>query len=555
MTARTATTPAQFTNPSEREVHDRVVRQMEDDCLVLANFRVSDETKDHEADLVVLMPQSGIVVVEVKGSHVWHDGHNWRIRRNECDQVVHPVSQARDAVYALRHYVESDPRWGSRRRIRWGHHVVLARTPLDEDFATPDCPAWQVTGANQLDELGDRIWDTTWRHRNDAVAPSQDDIDLVEEILMGRALPHRDAGLLAADREEVARRLTMEQTQLLRATRLLNRVEIRGGAGSGKTQLAIQQAKDLATGRISGQRQRVAVLCYSYGLASLLTRELCQGSRAKQPAFVGTFEQLGRAWGIEMAGRDDSDFWEHELPRLMAERARELPTEQRFDAIIVDEAQDFADDWWTPLLTALRDEEAGGIFVYADERQRVFPRFGRPPVPLVPLVLDHNLRNTRQIAETFAPLAPPMQLRGEAGPEVSFVACDPEDAISTADEQVDALFDEGWHESDIALLTLGRRHPVQVERQAAVGYDAYWDEFWAGEDVFYSHVLAFKGLERRAVVLCVNETADRDRAAEKLYVGLSRATDRLIVVGDPDQVRAIGGKAVARKLGLRPHDS
>ena len=41
--------------------------------------------------------------------------------------------------------------------------------------------------------------------------------------------------------------------------------------------------------------------------------------------------------------------------------------------------------------------------------QRVFARFGRPPVQLVPLVLDHNLRNTRQIAQTFVPLAPPLQ--------------------------------------------------------------------------------------------------------------------------------------------------
>lgn len=31
----------------------------------------TDRHKGHEADLVVLMPDSGVVVVEVKGSHVW----------------------------------------------------------------------------------------------------------------------------------------------------------------------------------------------------------------------------------------------------------------------------------------------------------------------------------------------------------------------------------------------------------------------------------------------------------------------------------------------------
>jgi len=57
-----------FVTPSEREVWQRLVRQLGDDCVLLANYRLSDRHKDHEADLVVLMPDSGVVVVEVKGS-------------------------------------------------------------------------------------------------------------------------------------------------------------------------------------------------------------------------------------------------------------------------------------------------------------------------------------------------------------------------------------------------------------------------------------------------------------------------------------------------------
>ena len=57
-------------------------------------------------------------------------------------------------------------------------------------------------------------------------------------------------------------------------------------------------------------------------------------------------------------------------------------------------------------MRALRDEETGGLYVYSDENQRIFARFGQPPVPLVPLVLDHNLRNTKQIHTAFGPLAP-----------------------------------------------------------------------------------------------------------------------------------------------------
>lgn len=551
MTARSFPELPTFTTVSEREVWQRVVRQLSPECAVVANLRVTDRHKDHEADLVVLMPDSGVVVVEVKGSHVWVEDGEWFIQRGDTAARIQPVDQARDAQYALRHYVESDPRW-DRPRVRWSHHVVLARTSLAAEFAAPDLPRWQVSGKTDLPELGTRLFDSTSLWQKDARPPTAEDVELILEILAGRLAPTRDVVQLAADREEHAQRLTAEQAQLLRVTRLLPRVEVRGGAGSGKTVLAMQQARELASGQLLGQKKRVAVVCYSYGLATYLRRSLLVGSASKRPAFVGTFEDLGRRWGLtEFGTRDDSAFWETELPRAMTERAAGLPHQERFDAIIVDEAQDFADDWWLPLLGALRDEETGGLFAYSDERQRVFARFGRPPVQLVPLVLDHNLRNTRQIASTFVPLAPTgMELRGGDGPQVTFVAADPASALDVADAQVDALFDEGWEVGDIALITLGQRHPVQTERQTELGQQGYWDLFWDTEDIFYGHVLGFKGMERRAVVLCVNEDGSRDRASERLYVGLSRATDRLIVVGDPDAVRRMGGPDVCRRLGL-----
>ena len=551
MPARSVPVSPTFVTVSEHEVWLRAVRQL-DGCTLLANFRLSDRHKDHEVDLVALMPDSGIVTVEVKGSHVWYDAHQgWLIQRDGKPQRIDPVGQARDACYALRNYVEADPRWGSRGRLRWGHHIVLPRTQLHDGFATPDCPRWQVSGANDLEALGQRLWDTTSLYRRDARLPTSDDINLVCEILSGRNQPVRDLVAIADDRQALADRLTMEQANLLNVTRLLNRVEIRGGAGSGKTVLAMRQAKDLASGRGGGARQRVGVVCYSYGLAEYLRRELLVGSRGKRPAFVGTFEDLGRSWGVPITGdRQDSRFWEMELPARMAEAALRLDDGARFDAIIIDEAQDFADDWWTPLLNSLRHERAGGLYAYSDENQRVFARFGRPPVAMVALVLDHNLRNTRQIGESFVPLAPTsMELRGGDGPEVSFVPARVSEALEVADEQVEALLEEGWRPKDIALITMGARHPVQAERQQTMGFAGYWDDFWSNDDIFYGHVLGFKGMERRAVVLCVNEDGTRDRGRERLYVGLSRATDRLVVVGDLAAIERMGGGAVAQHLG------
>ena len=80
------------------------------------------------------------------------------------------------------------------------------------------------------------------------------------------------------------------------------------------------------------------------------------------------------------------------------------------------------------------------------------------------------------------------------------------------------------------------------------GWDGYWDSFFASEDVFYGHVLGFKGLERPVVVLAVNGLRDQNRGREYLYVGLSRARSCLVVCGDLDQIAAVAGTGLRRRL-------
>jgi UvrD-like helicase C-terminal domain len=140
-----------------------------------------------------------------------------------------------------------------------------------------------------------------------------------------------------------------------------------------------------------------------------------------------------------------------------------------------------------------------------------------------------------------------MRLMGGDGPDVRLVECAPADALDRADDEVDALLDDGWRPEDVALLATGSRHPEQTARQAA-GQDAYWESFWDVDQVFYGHVLGFKGLERRVVVLALNEAEPAERSRERLYVGLSRARDQLVVCGDPDLIEQAGGPAVLRRL-------
>ena len=541
-----------FETATEREVWEVLRAKLGPDDVLMAHLRLSDEVKDHEADIMAIIAGAGVVVLEVKGGSVGVVDGQWRQSGNDT-RTFDPVDQARTTKYAIRKYVESDPRWrdSSRQRIRWAHSVALPNTDLHDDFSMPGCPRWAVHGKGDIADLGGRLYDVVVMQETQNVPPSPADVDLIVEILNGRNLPVLDISADAREREAEVDRLTLEQATLLRVTRLLNRVEVRGGAGSGKTVLALTQARQLTRGRGELKAKRVALICYSRGLAAYFKRVVDTWDRRHRPAFVGTFAELGVRWGAPDGTRANSDFWEIELPALMKELAADLPGGQRFDSVIVDEGQDFADLWWAPIMGALKDQETGGLFVYSDENQRIFKRFGAPPVPLVPLILDHNLRNTRQIGEAFNPLAPSrMRLLGGEGPEVEFVRSTAEDAIATADEQVDRLLEAGWKSHEVMLLTTGKRHQVQIERGSESDPAAYWRSFWDEDDVFYGHVLGCKGLERRAVVLCINESRAADRSRERLYVGLSRATDQLIVVGDPDIVTQMGGLEVARRLGI-----
>ena len=529
-----------YGHPSEEMIVEKLRDQLSEDSLIVVGQRVSTDEKEHEVDILVAMPGAGIVAMEIKAGQITVEDGQWIQGSGAKQYRIDPVAQCRDALYALRGFVSADPRWPQQYQ-RWTHMLVFPHASIPDDFALPDIRRNRIADRDQLDQLAT----IAYRLAQDSGSPDRPflalaTVDRLAEVLGGRGLPQRDVVARAAENADIADALTREQSVLLRAIDALPRVEIRGGAGSGKTFLALEQAR-----RLSRAGQRVALICYSHGLAGYLKRVTGGWRRREQLAYVGEFHALGVEWGAPVGpdervrSEETVHWWEVELPRLMAELADQLPDGKKFDAVIVDEAQDFADQWWRPVIGALRDGENGRLLIVGDAGQSVFERAGRPPVDLVPLVLDHNLRNTRQIASAFLPLVGQrMELRGGTGPEVRYVEVGAgEDLVAAGDDEAVRLLDEGWEPRDVALLVTGSRHPMQVELQKE-GNDAYWETFWDGEDIFYGHVLGFKGLERPAVVLVCNHHDHVDRLRERIYVGLSRATDVLVVVGGAEAIDA-----------------
>src|SRR3954468_24348142 len=157
MPARAIPEDPKFTTQSERDVWDRLRATLPHDALLLANLRIVDEEKDHESDLVVLLPGAGVAVLEVKGGSVWvedhPDGAQWFLGTKHGQRRIHPVEQAAGSKFAWRTYVEKDPRWGSRSRIAWAHGVVTPYSTFPDDLATPDCPRGILHTKADMDTL------------------------------------------------------------------------------------------------------------------------------------------------------------------------------------------------------------------------------------------------------------------------------------------------------------------------------------------------------------------------------------------------------------------
>lgn len=529
----------------ERTVWEALRDQLPDEVVVWYSVRVLDGAREREIDLLVGWPGVGFAAIEVKGGRVGRTEEGWYSSgAGGSHRIEDPVAQVQDARHHLTNRLREHGVAAQRAvAARWVHVVAFPAMTVPPSWEMPGCPRGIVIDQVDLDHVAERIRAAINLHGTGHAPPDGDDVRAVAEALAAVLADRQDPRTRAREQETVADQLTADQGMILEAIQHWRRARIIGGAGTGKTWLAMEQAR-----RLAGRGERVALVCYSRGLARYLERRTRTWRRSERPAYVGLFHDLPVRWGAEPGGDDDSDYYETRLPRRLRELAAEMPPAEKFDAIVVDEAQDFSDAWWPALLACLRDEDRGGLFVFLDDGQKVFPRQGQDPISLDPFQLSKNLRNTKQIGQLIGSMSAVVMIpRGLPGPPVRVADVPAENALDAADGIVAELLDQGWEPGDVALITTAHRHPVQKELVEGRGWDAYWDEYFDGEEVFYGHVLGFKGLERRVVVLCVNGLTG-DRARERLYTGMSRATSLLVLVGPRDLVESVGGEGVRRRL-------
>ena len=202
--------------------------------------------------------------------------------------------------------------------------------------------------------------------------------------------------------EEERIRLTEEQSRVLRALGHRNRVVVAGGAGTGKTLLALEKSREL-----SQKGLNTLLLCYNRPLAEYLRISSTDVPSLHVMSFHQLCDQLIRS-ANKQAGvnllKDAEDSnpglsrFDVHFPHGLAMATEILPN--RFDAIVVDEAQDFGEEYWLPILTPhFRDQDRSTLFIFYDHNQAIYRRVGSFPIQDQPFLLTRNCRNTRYIHE------------------------------------------------------------------------------------------------------------------------------------------------------------
>jgi hypothetical protein len=545
--------PEHVRSDAEKTLYRELERQLPDDVTVLhgvnwleRNPREADG--DGEADFVIIHPDRGVLVLEVKGGLVGRDGATgeWysRSRAGDVWPIKDPLGQARRNVHALRRKIAATPStaphassYRIQRAVAFPDGVV-GRLQLGPD-AHPDL----LIGYAEMADLHAAVHralgepDARWRLSSAAVralvgllAPTW----TVEKPALGEHLER--------ERQRYVE-LTEQQFAVLDLLGGHRRYAIAGCAGSGKTLLAVEQAR-----RLARQGYRVLFTCFNNALADWLCEHLREslkdtGNIPHVDNYHDIATEFCRRAGIALPAPDSlsdeakSRYYNEELPDKFSEALEALPEAERFDAIIVDEAQDFRPGWWVTLLDALRDPKRGPLYIFYDNNQRIFVPDAEFPIPEPHFQLTANLRNTRAIhrlAMRYHSDAGELTAKGPEGREPELVRVAPGEERQALRKALTGLLQrEGVRREQIVVLTPRSRRSSAFGEGTDVGNNLRltWGDAGPGR-LPIRNVHAFKGLEAPVVIFVEPERAHHDLRDHIRYVALSRAQHHLVVLGN-----------------------
>jgi hypothetical protein len=478
-----------------------------------------------------------------------------------------PFKQASDGRYTFyRRLGELAPHF---RHIPVVHCCIFPRSPFDLHKNLSVQP-WELmdarlfrsfsSGMSFCSELEGRISASIAADAN--IRPLQRPLDLhqVDDIIRLCLPVHRR---LSTPREEIDRRqlqmdrlLRDQQKPVLQLASLNRRLVVSGGAGTGKTFVAMELAR-----RAAERGLRVALLCFNQLVGEWMQTKI-ETEFGKVPGLV-----VGRAMqtmiemtGIEIPPSPGRDFWEVTLPALLEEKITDPDFRESavFDYMVVDEAQDLLarPRLWECLLQFLSGGVSKGAFVILGdfdnqvlaEKEVMSAQLERVIETAAPAKwnMSENCRNYRIVGDTsiiLSGLGPSvysgyMRIGGSIDNyNIHFYEHD-RNQLDTLALWIKDFKARGYKPSEITILSFRSDEASAATRLRNEGHRMRPARS-SGDAVSYASVHSFKGMENKAIIITDVTLEDRKFDRNLFYTGMTRATEAVRVLCDKSSQKTL----------------
>ena len=375
---------------SERIVYYELQRQLPDSFEVFYSvswaFIKNGKREKSEADFVVVSPHYGFLCLEVKGGHgIRVEGNEWTLLDNVHGnrKLTHsPYEQAEASMYFFKNAYANE--YSIDYQGIFGAGVIFpfyAVNNIEKLSNRPAACTIDSTGLNDLynqikkmfkfwggSSFGFRIYEKN-QHKT------------FVEIIRKRIAINAAAGALVKYKERQFDVINRVQDSYIYLLTNIRQFYVRGGAGTGKTWIAMKMAEQES----NGGTKKVMFLCVSPHLA-LMVRE-----KLTDKIDVYNIDILIK----KICLYPDK----YRAPKYEGITDSIKENIEKYDAIFVDEAQDFSEDLAFLAKSMLRDEQYSRLGVFYDDVQVVRDSsFGDAFMILTPPFLLHeNIRNTANI--------------------------------------------------------------------------------------------------------------------------------------------------------------
>jgi hypothetical protein len=531
--------PVEARSSAERRVFEALRAALPDEYVVLHSVKMLEPgearrsvvPKEWETDFVIAHPQNGATVLEVKGGRVNLDATSGRWSSTDRDGQVHeirnPFVQAEDFSRALLRTLRVNSRFPG----QWGPIGYAVAFP-DGTLATRHLaygPAEIILSATDFGDpprLRHRVeailayWGP---HARDGSGPRGLDV-LIDTVAHDFVIQTLKVAINQADEEFVT--LSQLQYGLLECIEENSRVAIAGCAGSGKTLLAMEKAR-----RLAASGMKTLLTCFNRPLADHLEKVAGDLPNLLICSFHQLCVHMAKTAGVARPrGQDvESEYYEQILPEVLLRAVEVLKPD--FDAIVVDEGQNFHSSWWDPLQLSLRDPDKGILYVFYDDNQALYKRPRGLPSGMFSFRLQENWRNTKRIHEVVSDnyQGGPITAKGPEGIRVERIAAASRDDVR---DEVRRLLHRLCHEEGITSGDIVVLSPRSAEHSGLIGEIGSYrlvEQPIRPNEIALRSIFHFQGLEAKVVIVAGVRRRD-ENFKELMYVACSRARSHLVVI-------------------------